>query len=134
MLFEFRVNCGSTAGHNYLQRNHNQPRHVAWMTACDFLRTEDFMSIKFQKISPEEIKGIIDTLDPELRTSMGSEEASKFLKISLSTLYGWVSYGYLEGTYRRRGKHLVFLTSRLVDKFYNGKDWSYPYPCKTKNI
>jgi|GEM_PF-1412737 len=92
------------------------------------------MSIKFQKISPEEIKGIIDAMDPELRNSMGSEEAAKFLKISLSTLYGWVNYGYLEGTYRRRGKYLVFLTSRLVDKFYNGKDWSYPYPCKTKNI
>lgn len=92
------------------------------------------MSIKFQKLSPEEIKCLIDSLDPELRVSMDAVETAKFLKINRSTLYGWKSYGYLEGTYRKRGKHLVFLTSRLVDKFYNGRDWSYPYPCKTKTI
>jgi hypothetical protein len=44
------------------------------------------MSIKFQKLSTEEIKGLIDVLDPELRTRMESEEAANFLKISFSIL------------------------------------------------
>ena len=38
------------------------------------------MSIKFQKLSPEEIKGLIDVLDPKLRTRMESEEAANFFK------------------------------------------------------
>ena len=38
------------------------------------------MSIKFQKLSTEEIKGLIDVLYPELRTRMDSEEAANFLK------------------------------------------------------
>ena len=38
------------------------------------------MSIKFQKLSTEEIKGLIDVLDPDLRTRMDSEEAANFLK------------------------------------------------------
>ena len=93
-----------------------------------------FMSIKFQKLSPEEIKAMIDALAPELRVCMNPKEAAKFLKYSLSTIYSWMSYGYLEGTYRKRGKHIVFFTSRLADKFYNGRDWSYPYTCKTKTM
>lgn len=38
------------------------------------------MSIKFQKLSTEEIKGLIDVLDPELRTRMDFVEAANFFK------------------------------------------------------
>ena len=44
MLFEFRVNFGSTAGHNNFQSHHNQTHHVACMP-LNIPTTEDFMSI-----------------------------------------------------------------------------------------
>ena len=86
---------------------------------------ENFMSIQFQKLSPEELKAIVDSLDPELRITMKSKQAAEFLKVSLLTIYDWVCSGKLEGTYRKRGKYLIFLTSRLIEKFFNGKDWGF---------
>ena len=49
MLFEFRVNFGSTAGHNYFQTNHNHFNHVA-CTPLKIPTSEDFMSINFQAL------------------------------------------------------------------------------------
>ena len=83
------------------------------------------MSIKFQKLSAEELKAIVDSLEPTLRVTMKTRDVAEFLKVSLLTIYDWVFKGHLEGTYRKRGKYLIFVTSRLIDKVFNGKDWSF---------
>jgi len=81
------------------------------------------MSIRFNILSPEEIKSLIDSLDPKVRVTMSSVEAAEFLKSPLPTLYSWVHDGFLNGTFRKRGKRLYFNTPRLIERFYNGKDW-----------
>jgi len=67
---------------------------------------------------------LIQSLDPKVRVTMSSSETAEFLKYPLPTIYSWVRKGNLNGTFRKRGKRLSFITRRLIEKIYNEKDWS----------
>ena len=54
---------------------------------------------------------------------LNAREAAAFLRISLSTLYEWCSRGRLDGTFRKRGKRLLFHRERLVEEIFNGEPW-----------
>ena len=46
-----------------------------------------------------------------------------FLGVTRKTIYIWRTAGRLDGTYRRRGKYILFLTDRVLDILFNGTDW-----------
>lgn len=52
------------------------------------------------------------------------EQASDLLGISVKTLYEWRAKGRLDGTCRKRGKHLFFWRDKIIDIIFNGKDWT----------
>ena len=54
---------------------------------------------------------------------LSAEEAATLLRISLSTLYDWRSQGRLDGTFRKRGKRLLFHRERLLEEIFDGKQW-----------
>jgi hypothetical protein len=66
----------------------------------------------------------------EIRSAMGEtkyglhvEEVSRLFGIPVKTLYEWKAKGYLDGTYRKRGKYLLFWPNRIIDRIFNGPEW-----------
>ena len=54
---------------------------------------------------------------------INTEEAARMLRIAKSTLYDWMRQGKLNGAYRRRGKHALFVRDRLIKLVFEGPDW-----------
>ncbi len=92
------------------------------------------MSIRFNTLSSDEITDLIESLDPKVRVNMSSLEAAEFLKYPLPTIYTWVHDGFLNGTFRKRGKRLNFLTRRLIEKSSEGAKRAYGVPTLTLAI
>ncbi len=73
-------------------------------------------------LKPEEIRAAFDT--PDLREQfppvMDVKQVARLFNKSPKTIYGWVEMGYLDGTFRRMGKHLVFWREAVIDKVFNG--------------
>lgn len=61
-----------------------------------------------------------DRYPPILKT----EQVLEMLGIAGSTLDEWIAKGRLKDTYRRRGKHRFFWRDRVIDRVFNGPDWS----------
>ena len=56
---------------------------------------------------------------------LGVPDVVELLRLrSRKTLYSWIAHGYLDGTFRRRGKSHLFWRDRLLDRVFNGLDWS----------
>jgi excisionase family DNA binding protein len=45
------------------------------------------------------------------------------LDLSVKTIYEWIAKGRLDGTFRKRGKHVLIWRDRAVDLLFNGPDW-----------
>jgi hypothetical protein len=43
---------------------------------------------------------------------------------SVKTIYDWVSKGYLDDTYRKRGKYLFFWRDRVINALFNSPEWN----------
>jgi excisionase family DNA binding protein len=44
--------------------------------------------------------------------------------VSVKTIYQWIASGHLEGTFRKRGKHVLIWRDRALDTLFNGPDWN----------
>lgn len=42
---------------------------------------------------------------------------------SHKTVYHWISQGWLDGAYRKRGKHLLFWRDRVIQRIFDGPEW-----------
>jgi len=45
-------------------------------------------------------------------------------QFSVKTVYEWTAMGRFDGSFRKRGKHLLFWRDRVIDLLFNGKDWN----------
>ena len=52
------------------------------------------------------------------------EQLAELLGLSVKTVYEWMYKGRLDGTYRKRGKRARFWRDKVLDLFFNGKEWS----------
>ncbi len=52
-------------------------------------------------------------------------QVAGLLGLSVKTIYEWSQKGRLDGTYRKRGKHLLFWRDKLINLIFNGSDWSH---------
>ena len=57
-----------------------------------------------------------------LERFISPDDAAKLLGYPRSTLDAWASDGHLDGCWRKRGKHVRYITRRLVKWFFDGKD------------
>ena len=48
---------------------------------------------------------------------------SELLGLSPKTIYDWISKGRLDGTFRKRGKHIFLWRDKVLELLFNGKDW-----------
>ena len=44
--------------------------------------------------------------------------------LSVKTIYEWIAHGRLDGTFRKRGKHVLIWRDRALDILFNGPDWN----------
>jgi excisionase family DNA binding protein len=80
-----------------------------------------------RKISPRLTQGELEaafgqdsTVGPVLTTAA----VAVLLSVSKKTVDEWVARGYLDGTFRKRGKHRLFLRDRVLDRVFNGPEWN----------
>ena len=52
------------------------------------------------------------------------EQLAGLLQISKKTLYEWIAKGRFDGTYRKRGKHILVWRDRVIDLLFNGPEWT----------
>jgi hypothetical protein len=43
---------------------------------------------------------------------------------SPKTIYAWIAQGRLDGTFRKRGKHILIWRDKALDQIFNGPPWS----------
>jgi excisionase family DNA binding protein len=78
-------------------------------------------------LRPAEIAAALapDTSGRGLPAILDVPQVAELLGLSPKTIYHWVAAGRFDGTFRKRGKHLRFWRDRVVDRFFNGPDWSF---------
>ncbi len=82
------------------------------------------MSTARRRLTKGEIESAFaDGSAPLIRQILTTEEAADLLRIKPKTLDAWKNAGRLEGAYRKRG-NVMYWRDRLVDKVFNGPDWS----------
>jgi hypothetical protein len=52
------------------------------------------------------------------------KDLAKVLRLSVKTIYQWGEDGRLDGTFRKRGKHILIWRDRAIDLLFNGPEWT----------
>jgi excisionase family DNA binding protein len=72
-------------------------------------------------------KEIARTFDSDLAAKfppiLSPAQLAELLGLSLKTIYQWIAAGRLDGSFRRRGKHVLIWRDRAIDLLFNGSDW-----------
>lgn len=80
------------------------------------------MSTRSKPLSKAELRNAL--AHAQTKPTQSTEELVSLLGLkSVKTIYLWRAAGRLDGCFRKRGKHLVFLTERTLDAFFNGPEW-----------
>jgi hypothetical protein len=58
------------------------------------------------------------------RPFVSPEELAGIIGRSRKTVYTWIEKGRLDGSFRKRGKHLLIWRDKAIDLLLNGPDWS----------
>ena len=83
------------------------------------------MSSRHRHITSDEIKQAFAGKAGEVHPVILSPgQLAALLDMSPKTIYEWIEKGRLDGSYRKRGKHILIWRDRALDILFNGKDWS----------
>jgi excisionase family DNA binding protein len=83
------------------------------------------MSTQKRRLSPDQIKdGFIDKGGEAFPIILSPERLAALLGLSVKTIYQWIAQGRLNGSFRRRGKHVLIWRDRAIEILFNGNDWS----------
>ena len=85
------------------------------------------MSTRTKKLSKPEIQqaftadaGGSGTQFPPI---LNVDQLATLVQVSVKTIYEWISQGRLDGSFRKRGKHLLIWRDRALDILFNGPEW-----------
>lgn len=77
------------------------------------------------KLTLEEISRAVSTSQgPVLPPVISPRQLAKFLGLSPKTIYEWIAKGRLDGSFRKRGKHILIWRDRAIALVFNGKGWT----------
>lgn len=54
---------------------------------------------------------------------LSPQQVAAMVGLKVKTIYDWVTKKRLDGTFRKRGKHILFWRDRVIDKLFNGGSW-----------
>lgn len=64
-------------------------------------------------------------LGDEFPVILSPTELAKLLGLkSRKTVDGWIAAGRLNGCFRKRGKHNLIWRDKVLDRLFNGPEWS----------
>jgi excisionase family DNA binding protein len=63
------------------------------------------------------------------RPIVSPEQLAELLTLSRTTIYAWIAQGRLDGSFRKRGKHLLIWRDKAVDLLLNGPEWEHETKC-----
>lgn len=50
-------------------------------------------------------------------------QLAELTQLSVKTIYEWIARGRFDGTFNKRGKHVLIWRDRAVDRLFNGPEW-----------
>jgi hypothetical protein len=63
------------------------------------------------------------------RPIVSPEQLADILTLSTKTIYVWIAQGRLDGSFRKRGKHLFIWRDKAIDMLFNGPEWEHETKC-----
>ena len=85
------------------------------------------MSTRTRKLSKPEIQQAFaadaEGAGTQFPPILNIDQLASLLQLSTKTVYEWVAKGRLDGSIRRRGKHLLIWRDRAIDILFNGPEW-----------
>jgi len=84
------------------------------------------MSGKRVNLKPNEIAAAfsIEEIRRDFPPVIQPVQLAKLLGISVKTVYFWAGAGRLDGSFRKRGKHILFWRDGVLDLIFNGPEWA----------
>jgi predicted DNA-binding transcriptional regulator AlpA len=58
------------------------------------------------------------------RPFVSPKQLGQIIGVSRKTVYAWIAKGRLDGSFRKRGKHLLIWRDKAIDLVLNGPEWS----------
>ena len=78
------------------------------------------------RLSKAEIaRAFADGPGAQVPVILSPRQLAALVGISIKTLYEWIAKGHLDGTFRKRGKHVLIWRDRAMDLLFNGKEWNH---------
>jgi excisionase family DNA binding protein len=83
------------------------------------------MSAKSLNLSDDELAAMFEgEWGRQFPPVMSPKAFAAALGLSLRTVYEWLAKGRLDGSCRRRGKHVLIIRDRAFKQTFNDKDWN----------
>jgi hypothetical protein len=83
------------------------------------------MAVRKPKLSREEIaRAFAGKAGEDFPVILTPVQLAALVQRSPKTIYEWIQRGRLDGTFRKRGKHILIWRDLAIDTLMNGKDWS----------
>lgn len=77
------------------------------------------------KLKLDEIKAAFSGQDGErFPPILSTQDVAFLLRRKPKTIDDWVSKKHLDGTFRKRGKHRFFWRDRVIERLFNGGNWT----------
>jgi excisionase family DNA binding protein len=77
------------------------------------------------KLTDEEIqRAFAGTAGEVIPPVLSPNQLAQLLGLKVKTIYEWISKGRLDGTFRKRGKHVLIWRDRAVETIFAGKEWT----------
>jgi hypothetical protein len=75
-------------------------------------------------VTRQEIAAAFAKGGSEDRHIVSPEQLAAIIVCSRKTIYDWIAKGRLDGTFRKRGKHILIWRDKALDLLLNGPDWT----------
>ena len=83
------------------------------------------MSVRKRDLTSDEIRqAFAGKAGEEFPVILSPVALAALLHLSPKTIYEWIRHGRLDGSFRKRGKHVLIWRDRAIEILFNGKDWS----------
>ena len=76
-------------------------------------------------LSRDEIARTFQGAVSDIPPILSPRQLAQLLNLSPKTVYLWIAKGRLDGTFRKRGKHVLLWRDRVIELLFSGKEWNH---------
>ena len=83
------------------------------------------MSTRARPLSKDEIaRAFSGTAESPYPVILCPRQLADLVGLSVKTIYEWIAQGRLDGSFRKRGKHVLIWRDRALEILFNGMEWA----------